>query len=72
MRYFHNIMRYRSKRNSIKALEVEGVWTEDPCLIRQATIMFFKNQFQASHRQIQQLDGVTFPSLSLEDNYILT
>jgi hypothetical protein len=62
----------RSKRNSIKALEVEGVWTEDPFLIRQAVVNFFKNHVQTSHRQRPQLDGVTFPSLSLEDNITLT
>jgi hypothetical protein len=59
------------KRNSIKALEVDGVWTEDPCLIRQAIISFFKIQFHSFQRQRPQLAGVDFPSLSLEENLSL-
>ncbi|MCI00522.1 transposon TX1 putative protein, partial [Trifolium medium] len=67
-RYFHNIMNSRGKRNSIRALELEGGWTEDPTLIRQAAVCFFKNQFQTHQWQRTQLEGVEFPSLSQEEN----
>jgi hypothetical protein len=61
-------MRSRGKRNSILALEVDGGWTEDPCLIRQSTVGFFKNQFQSSQRARPLLDGVVFHVLSSEEN----
>jgi tRNA splicing ligase len=54
------------------ALEVEGSWTEDPCLIRQSTVCFFKNQFQSSQTARSLLDGVVFHVLTSEENASMT
>jgi hypothetical protein len=70
--YFHNLMRSRGKRNNILALEVDGEWTENPSIIRQATLDFFKTQFQSCQRRRPMLDGVVFPRLSLEENTSLS
>jgi hypothetical protein len=56
--YFHNLMNSRGKRNSIRALELEGGWTEEPALIRQEVVRFFKSQFHSSQWARPQLAGI--------------
>jgi hypothetical protein len=66
--YFHNLMKGRSKSNKIRALELQSGWTEEPVLIKQEVVRFFKQQFHATHWMRPQLAGVQFPSLSEADN----
>jgi hypothetical protein len=67
-RYFHSVMNSRGKRNRIMALEVGGEWSEDPLIIRQEAVSFFKNQFQNPQWQRPQLDGVPFSLVSQGEN----
>jgi hypothetical protein len=64
-------MNSRGKRNSIRALELEGGWTEEPALIRQEVVRFFKSQFHSSQWARPQPAGIQFPSLSAEENLML-
>ncbi|WJX91755.1 hypothetical protein P8452_73482 [Trifolium repens] len=66
--YFHSLMNSRGKRNAIRALELENGWTEEPLLIRQEVVRFFKNQFQPTQWCRPQLDGIQFPCLSAAEN----
>ncbi|MCI11307.1 transposon TX1 putative protein, partial [Trifolium medium] len=69
--YFHKCLKVRSNGNSIRALQVNGSWLESPGQIHQATVDFLKNQFTSVWWPRPTLDGVVFPSLSVEDNYSL-
>jgi hypothetical protein len=71
-RYFHKCLKGRRSSNSIRALQVGGVWVDTPLLIRQATIDFFKQQFCRSRSPKLLLDGISFPILSGEANTSLT
>ncbi|MCI04498.1 LINE-1 reverse transcriptase like, partial [Trifolium medium] len=56
----------------MSALKVDNIWLESPSLIREAVVNFFQNHFSATSTLRPNLDGVPFPSLSLEDNGVLT
>jgi hypothetical protein len=50
---------------------VEGNWIETPVAIRQATVDFFKNQFQVEWWARPTSEGIAFPCLTKEDNTFL-
>jgi hypothetical protein len=70
--YFHKCLKAIASSNSIKALQVGGEWVESLELIRQATVDLFKQQFCLPMWLRPLLDGVEFPSLSVETNFSLT
>jgi hypothetical protein len=67
-RFFHASIKSRSKRNHIAALRVNDVWMDSPSLIRQATVDYFKFKFSADLWARPKLDGISFPSLSEDEN----
>jgi hypothetical protein len=71
-KFFHSSIVARSKRNSIVALKDGDVWLESPSQIRDLVVNYFSNHFMAKSSIRPNLDGVNFPSLSLEDNIALT
>jgi hypothetical protein len=71
-KFFHRSIVARLKRNSIVALKVDEVWLESPAQIREAVTNFFANHFKSRCSIRPNLDGVVFPSLSPDDNRVLT
>jgi hypothetical protein len=71
-RFFHASVKSRGKRNLISALQVGETWLESPADIRQATVDYFKLKFSTVSCLRPKLDGVSFPSLSEEENCWLT
>jgi hypothetical protein len=71
-RFFHASVKSRGKRNLISALQVGETWLESPADIRQATVDNFKLKFSTVSWLRPKLDGVSFPSLSEEENCWLT
>jgi hypothetical protein len=66
--YFHKCLKARGSCNFIRSHQVGDVWVDSPALIRQAMVEFFKQQFCVVKRLRPFLDGVVFPSLSVEAN----
>ncbi|GAU23391.1 hypothetical protein TSUD_334390 [Trifolium subterraneum] len=71
-KFFHGCVVARTKRNFISALKVDNIWLESPFQIREAVENFFQSHFSAPRTIRPNLDGVSFPSLSLADNCILS
>lgn len=66
--YFHSMVKWRRKVNSIKGLKVNGNWVEDPVVVKKKNHYgILSNTF--SKRPI--LDGVHFERLNEEDNIFL-
>lgn len=42
-KYFHTIARGRRRKNTLKGLLINGVWTEDPPLIKREVFNYFKD-----------------------------
>lgn len=45
-KYFHAIVRGRKNKNSLKRLLINGVWTEDPRIIKKEISNYFEEQFK--------------------------
>ncbi|MCH79404.1 LINE-1 reverse transcriptase like [Trifolium medium] len=71
-KYFHSCVNARTKRNAIVALKVGDEWLNSPPMVREAVENFFASHFSAPTSDRPRLDGVTFPSLSAEENLSLT
>jgi hypothetical protein len=67
-KFFHGCVKARSKLNFISALRIDGGWIESPDQIKAAVSTYFENHVSSSPRIRPKLDGVVFPSLSVEDN----
>ncbi|KAJ9539315.1 hypothetical protein OSB04_032048 [Centaurea solstitialis] len=46
-RFFHGIINQKKRGNQIHGLSVNGCWVTDPPLIKEASLLFFKNKFEA-------------------------
>ncbi|KAK2406714.1 hypothetical protein QL285_042414 [Trifolium repens] len=71
-KYFHACVVSRSRRNNISALKVGEIWLENPAHIKEEVVNFFEQHFSSPNVCRPNLNGVNFPSLSLEDNFRLT
>jgi hypothetical protein len=73
-RFFHASVKVRNIRNHISALRVGDTdeWIESTAGIRKAATDYFKLKFSSDPWPRSKLDGVPFPSLSLDDNQWLT
>jgi len=67
-KYFHRCVKARATRNSLKAINVDGVWVESPTDVRQVVVDYFRNHMAKSYWERPTLDGVDFAMLSEEDN----
>lgn len=70
--FFHACVESRSRRNVILALKVGDVWLEGVYEIRQVVVDHFTIHFREPFVERLRLDGVSFRSISVEDNVILT
>jgi hypothetical protein len=71
-RYFHTCIKSRGKKNFIRALRVGNDWLETPVKIRNATVVYFRQQVASLFWNRPKLDGIVFPNLSPDDNTWLT
>ena len=46
---------------------MEGVWVHEPCSVKNAAILYFKDRFSEECSNRPALDGVRFSSLDLRD-----
>jgi hypothetical protein len=66
--YFHACIKSRRQHNSITALQSGDGWLETPDSIRNAVVTFFTNHFSSGFLRRPKLEGIQFPSVSLEGN----
>ncbi|GJS87001.1 putative reverse transcriptase domain-containing protein [Tanacetum coccineum] len=66
-RFFHNMVKRRCDRNSIRGLMIDGMWCEDPQRIKGEIFRFYKGIFLASDRRRPRFVNNRVPKLSIED-----
>jgi hypothetical protein len=71
-KYFHACVVSRSRRNNISALKVGEIWLENPAHIKEEVVNYFEHHFSSPNVCRPNLNGVSFPSLTLDDNFRLT
>ncbi|GJW01256.1 putative RNA-directed DNA polymerase, eukaryota, reverse transcriptase zinc-binding domain protein [Tanacetum coccineum] len=57
LKFFHGLINQKRRNQIINGIMVEGTWTTDPSLIKDAFFQFYKDKFQAQDSQ------VLFPNL---------
>lgn len=70
-KYFHNYVKVRKSRNSIKALRENDGWVVSPYDVRRKMLEYFKNIVANDRWERPKLDGVNFERVSEEDNIFL-
>jgi len=70
-KFFHSSLRWRRIRNEVKGVEVVGLWSEEPSIVRAEAKKLFQNRFEATKDLGVRLDVVEFKSLSASDNMCL-
>jgi hypothetical protein len=67
-KFFYRCVAARKNINSLMALKVGDIWIESPHHIREVVALYFENHFSSPVLIRPKLEGVCFPSLSLEEN----
>jgi len=67
-KFFHNCLKSRMSRNTIKALKVDDGWAVSPLDIRRKVVEYFTSHMEDIRWEQPRLDGVMFAQISGEDN----
>jgi len=67
-KFFHNCLKSRMSRNTIKALKVDDGWAVSPLDIRRKVVEYFTSHMADIRWEQPRLDGVMFAQISGEDN----
>ncbi|XP_045791549.1 uncharacterized protein LOC123886261 [Trifolium pratense] len=70
-RYFHESIKSRRRRNQLMALKDEDHWVHGVKEVKGFVKNFFENNFKENWENRPNLNGITFHSLSDEDNFSL-
>lgn len=70
-RFFHNCLKLRNRRNSIKAIKENDGWVVSPVDVRRKVVSYFTEHVAASSWERPNLDGVNFANLSEPENDFL-
>ena len=71
-KYFHRCVKARADRNSLKAIEVNGVCVESPLEVRKVVVDHFRCHVAEVYWERPTLDGVEFMMLTDDENGDLT
>lgn len=63
-KFFHAMINFRRKTNSLTGLNINGEWCEDPRSVKKEVLNFFAQKFRTANKKMPLLDGVPFNSLS--------
>jgi len=67
--FFHSKLRWRT---SLRGIRINGTWCEDPQCVKSQVKQFFESRFEASSKCKLNLDGVSFRTISKDENALLS
>lgn len=70
-KFFHSIINWRRRKNSLKGMYMDGMWLEEPIKVKEEVKNFFENRFMEDKYKRPKLDGVNFKRILNEDNGML-
>ncbi|XP_071728625.1 uncharacterized protein [Rutidosis leptorrhynchoides] len=62
--FFHSMIRFRNNKCNIRGIFDDGVWNEDPRVIKTAAFNHFKKQFEDPNTDWPCLEDLSYPSIS--------
>ncbi|KAJ9564765.1 hypothetical protein OSB04_000731 [Centaurea solstitialis] len=66
-KYFHATLKHRERKNTIRGLEINGEWVEDPKRVSAHIADFFKNKFSSDHNHRPKFESAKTKTLSREE-----
>nr|KYP36537.1 Putative ribonuclease H protein At1g65750 family [Cajanus cajan] len=70
-KFFHLMINWRRRKNELKGLFINGVWSDETMVVKDHVRQFFKQRFQEQYQHRPVLDGVRFKVISSEQNNLL-
>ena len=70
-KFFHITVNGNRRHNSLRGLLVDGCWTKEPIKIKEEVCQFFRKKFEEGEEVRPRLDGVTFQTISQNQNDFL-
>lgn len=67
-RFFHGMVKWRHRANSINGLLLNGEWVDEPAAVKEGVKLFFERKFKEVESEDPNLDGISFNQLSDGDN----
>lgn len=71
-KFFHNMINWRRRCNSMKSLVVEGEWCKDQIRVKKEVREYYQKRFKEQGSMQVLLDEVHFKSINDEYNNMLT
>ena len=69
-RFFHLLINSR-RNNCLKGVLIDGVWREEPIIVKEEVRNFFMQRFQEADHARPRLDGIHFQSIDFQQNQML-
>jgi len=69
--YFHKIINYNRRHNAIKGVWLNGVWVEEPIIVKEEIRKFFQLRFNESDFERPVIDGARFREIGQQQNQML-
>ena len=70
--YFHKVINFRRNYNALQGILIDGVWVQQPNLVKNEVVNFFLNRFTEQNYSRPTLDGVQFPTINQRQREELT
>ena len=70
--YFHKIINFKRNYNAFQGILIDGVWVQQPTLVKNEAVKFFINRFTEENFSRPTLDGVQFPMINQRQREELT
>ena len=70
--YFHKVINFKRNYNAIQGILMDGVWVQQPNIVKNAAVNFFLNRFTEQNYSRHTLDGVQFNSINQRQREELT
>jgi len=66
-KYLHSRLRWKRTRNELTSLEVDGIWIDDPQILKRHVKNYMANRFVVWHGGELNLDGIQFKKITKYD-----
>ncbi|KAH1232791.1 hypothetical protein GmHk_09G025366 [Glycine max] len=70
--YFHKVINFRRNYNALQGILIDGVWVQQPNLVKNEAVNFFLNRFSEQNYSRPTLEGVQFPTINQRQREELT
>ena len=71
-KFFHSKLRWRRAQNDLVGIRINDTWCDDPQRVKSQVKQFFKSRFEVPSECKLNLDGVSFRTISEDENALLS